>query len=345
MSNDSNARPTKNERRQQAREQARIAREKEQKREKRNRLFVQGGVVLGVIAILAIVGIVIAQSMAPAGPGPKNMASGGAIFGKDLKVVEGPALQPDETRKAPKVNREELPLDVTIYADYMCPACGAFEQENGTMLENYVGSGDITLQVYPLNFLDAASLGTKYSTRAANLFGCVVEQQPDSAFKLHNLLLSPEVQPAEGSEGLSDDELLEQAEAAGATVDDKLKQCVSDRRFADFVAANTKAATETGIVGLAKGAQLAADRTGSEMQPADEPQRLISTPLVIVNGEQWLASRDGSLESYLLKVKGEIEQKNGGNGKNAKADASAKAEGEASAKGDASAAAEGADGQ
>lgn len=311
MSNDPNARPTKNERRQQAREQARIARQKEQKREKRNRLFVQGGVVLGIVAVLVIVGVVIAQSMAPAGPGPKNMASGGAVFGKDLKVVEGPALQPDESRKAPAVDREQLPLDVTIYADYMCPACGAFEQEHGTMLENYVGSGDVTLQVYPLNFLDPTSLGTKYSTRAGNLFSCVVEQQPDYAFKLHNQLLSAEVQPSEGTEGLSDDQLLEQAEAAGATVDSELKQCVTERRFADFMSSNTKAALETGIVGLADGEQLALDASGTELQPADGPQRLISTPLVIVNGKQWLSSRDGKLEEYLLKVKGEIEQDNG----------------------------------
>lgn len=308
MSNESNARPTKNERRQQAREQARAAREQEQKREKRNRLFIQGGIVLGIVAILAIVGLVVQQATAPAGPGPANMASGGVVFGKDLKVQKTAALQSDETRKAPEVNRDELPLDVTVYADYMCPACGAFEQANGTMLENYVGSGDITLQVYPLNFLDPASLGTKYSTRAANLFGCVVEQQPDAAFKLHNALLSAEVQPAENTQGLTDDELLDQAKAAGATVDTELKQCVKDRRFSDFVASNTKAATETGVVGLAEGAQIALDQTGQELQPEGEPQRLISTPLVIVNGQQWLAGRDGDLENYLLKVKAEVEK-------------------------------------
>ncbi|MFA5607944.1 MAG: thioredoxin domain-containing protein [Leucobacter sp.] len=315
MSNDPNARLSKNERRQQARDQARVAREKEQKREKRNRLFLQGGVVLGVVAVLAVVGLIIAQAMAPAGPGPKNMASGGVIFGEDLQVVEGPALeQADASRVAPAVNRDELPLDVTVYVDYMCPACGAFDQQYGTMLENYAGAGDITLEVYPLNFLDSTSLGTKYSTRAANIVSCVVEQQPEAAFALHNALLSPEVQPAEGTSALTDDQLLEQAEAAGATLDGELQQCVKDRRFSDFINANTKAATETGVVGMAEGAQIALDGAGSQLQDVDGPQRLVSTPLVIVNGQQWLSSRDGDLEAYLLKVKGEIEQKNGNNG-------------------------------
>src|SRR5699024_1979321 len=112
------------------------------------------------------------------------------------------------------------------YVDYMCPACGAFEQQYGTMLENYVGSGDINLQVYPINFLDGTSLGTKYSTRAANLFSCVVEEQPDVAFKLHNGLLSADVQPAEGTTGLTDDQLLDQAKEAGAELTTELKQCV-----------------------------------------------------------------------------------------------------------------------
>ncbi len=320
MANETNDRLTKNARRSQAREQARAAREKEKKREKRNRLFLQGGVVLGVLAVLAVVALIVTQTMKPAGPGPENMASGGAIFEQDLKVVEGPALKPGEERVAPAVDREQLPLDVAIYVDYMCPACGAFEQQNGTMLENYVGSGDVKLQVYPINFLDAQSLGSRYSTRAANLFSCVVEQQPDAAFELHKRLLSAEVQPAEQTEGLSDDELLEQAEAAGADLTPELRECVKDREFADFISGNTKAATETGILGLAEGAQLLMPRSATELQPADGPQRLVSTPLVIVNGEQWDAGRDGPLEAHLLKVRGEIEEQNGDSSEGGSAD-------------------------
>ncbi|MBP6685837.1 MAG: thioredoxin domain-containing protein, partial [Leucobacter sp.] len=217
MSNDTTSRLSKNERRAQAREQARLAREAEKKREKRRRLYIQGGVVLGVVAVLAIVGLVLTQSLKPAGPGPANMNSGAAVFTKDLKVVPSKALaDPTAKRVAPETNRDELPLDIAVYVDYMCPACGNFEAQNGVMLENYVGSGDANLAVYPINFLDGQSLGTKYSTRSANAFGCVVEQQPDVAFELHKRLLSPEVQPGEGTPGLDDKELLKQAEAAGA---------------------------------------------------------------------------------------------------------------------------------
>ncbi|WP_336659037.1 DsbA family protein [Leucobacter sp. USHLN153] len=308
MANETNPRPTKNERRAEARAQAAAAREQEKKREKRNRLYLQGGIAVGVIAILAIVALVLTQSVKPAGPGPANMASGGAVFTKDLKVIEGPALEPGEDRVAPEADFDTLPVEVAVYADYMCPFCGQFEQQYGTMLENYVGAGDVQLELYPLNFLDNSSLGTKYSTRAANLFSCVVDQQPDVAFKLHNALLSADVQPAENTAGLTDAELLEQAEAVGAEVNTELKQCVKDRRFANFISANYKQVSEEGILGLAKGAQLLGP-DNQTLQDADEPQRLISTPTVIVNGQQWSPNRDGDLESYLLKVKSELEQK------------------------------------
>ena len=157
-----NEKLTKNQRREQAREQARLAREAEKKREKRNRLFLQGGIALVIIAVLGVVALVLSQSMKPAGPGPLNMISGGVTFSKDLEVVKTKALQDGETRKAPEQDWTKSPVDITIYVDYMCPACGNFEQQNGTMLEQYVGSGDVNLTVYPINFLDAQSVGAKY---------------------------------------------------------------------------------------------------------------------------------------------------------------------------------------
>ncbi|MBO1900630.1 thioredoxin domain-containing protein [Leucobacter weissii] len=299
---------TKQQRRDQAREQARVAREAEKKREKRNRVLLQGGVVLGVLAILAVVGLVLMQTLKPAGPGPENMVSGGVTFGTDLKVEPTPALAEGEERQPRDVDWSQLPIDVTIYVDYMCPACGAFEQQYGEVFQNYIGSGDITLTVYPINFLDAAS---KYSTRAANLVSCVVEQQPDYAFTLHNQLLSAEVQPTESSTGLTDEQLIEQAEVAGATATDELRQCVKDQRFGGFISANYKQVSENGVLSLAEGERMLMPRSSTELQPEGEPQRLVSTPTVTVNGKQWDATRDGDLEQYILKVRDDIEG-NGG---------------------------------
>lgn len=305
---------TKNQRREQAREQARLAREAEKKREKRNRLVLQGSIALVVVAVLGVVALVLTQTMKPAGPGPANMISGGVTFGSDLSVVKTAALQEGEERQARDADWEKPPIDVTVYVDYMCPACGNFEQQHGTMLEQYVGSGDITLTVYPINFLDGQSLGSKYSTRAANAFSCVVEQQPESAFALHTRLLSAEVQPSEGTTGLTDDQLLENAEAAGATLTTELRQCVKDQPFAGFISANYKAVSEVGFQGVAEDAEFVNEidsRTGQiiSLQEAGGPQLLRSTPTVIVNGQQWVSGRDGTLEEYILKLKASLDGK------------------------------------
>ena len=316
MVNDSDKRLTKNERREQAREQARLAREAEKKREKRNRLLLQGGIVVGVLAILAIVGLVLMQTMKPAGPGPRSMASGGVVITKDLAVVQGPVLADGEPRVAPAVDRTETPLDITIYVDYTCVHCAEFEQAYGSVLENWVGSGDATLQIYPVNILDPSTGGARYSTRAANLVSCIVDQgsEPGVVFNLHNNLLGAATySEVQENAGLSDEQLLGKAEAAGADVNDEIKQCVKDVRFASFVAGNTKAATEDGILGLADGAQLVRDVVDGqiEYQDADGPQRLRGTPLVVVNGQEWRSDRDGEFEMYLAKLKSELDGKNG----------------------------------
>ncbi len=69
------------------------------------------------------------------------------------------------------------------------------------------------------------------------------------------------------------------------------------------------------------GAQLMNPQT-NQLVPADQPQRLMSTPTVIVNGQQWVEGRDGGLEQYILKIKSEVDDAT----KKAKADTQKPAE-------------------
>lgn len=300
MSNPTAKRPTKNERRELARQQAKQAREAQIKKDKRNRVLLQGGIALAIVAVLAIIGLVLMQVLKPAGPGPKNMASGGVVFeGPEFSVQETPTVNDGEQLVPQTVDRLAPPLDIVVYVDYMCPACGAFEEEAGPMLEQWVGSGQATLQVYPMNFQDNASAGTKYSTRSANLLSCVVEQQPEAAWNLHAKLLSPETQPTQGEAGLTNKELLEVATETGVDVDDQLTTCVEDVRFADFVTKTTNQALSGPLVGLAVGAQLS-DGSGG-LQDGGEPQRITGTPSVIVNGLPAPTSA-AELEQFMLKM-------------------------------------------
>ncbi|GAA3582498.1 thioredoxin domain-containing protein [Klugiella xanthotipulae] len=282
MVNGTEGRPTKNERRERARIQAKQQREKQQKREKRNRVFIQSGVVVTLLAIAAVVTLLIVNAVQPPGPGPANMASDGIVIGTDganLTAVRTDALGPDENPIPSKPNRDKDPIDIVLYADYMCPGCGQFEQTNGTVIQNWVGSGEATLEIHPLAFLDRMSLGSKYSSRAANAVACVADTDPDKFFQLHNTLLSAAVQPAENTKGLTNDELLEQIKAAGVKVDAAMKSCVNDQQFGSWVTAATQ-------------------RAGTGPLPNTELERVTTTPTVLVNGERY---ESGAFEDLLLK--------------------------------------------
>ena len=300
MTQESNKRMTKNERREAAREQAKAAREAQLKKEKRSRLILQGSIVLGVLAVIAVAAIVVTQIVKPAGPGPENMASGGIVFeGENFDVRSTPSIADGEQLVAQSVDRDTVPLDIVVYVDYLCPHCGQFEQMAGPMLEQWVGSGQATLQVYPVTFQDNLSKGTKYSTRAANALACVVEEQPDVAWDYHSALLSPDVQPAQNTTGLPNDRLIELAEEVGADVTTSLRQCISNVPFADFFAKTNRLAFGGPLLGLEPGA-LVGDSTDPE-----EDQHINGTPAIMVNGQQ--APTDPTeLEQYMLKIFAEL---------------------------------------
>ncbi len=90
MSND--ARLTKNQRREDAREKARIMREEQKKKDRRNKIFIQGGIILGSLAIIALVTVLILNAIRPAGPGPLNMLSDGLKVGQGQVAATTPAL-------------------------------------------------------------------------------------------------------------------------------------------------------------------------------------------------------------------------------------------------------------
>jgi len=102
---------------------------------------------------------------------------------------------------------------VSVYADYMCPYCGQFEQVNGPTLDQLRQDGTIVVEYHPVAILDEASLGTAYSTRAAAAAALVADQAP-AAFVAFNTALFA-TQPAENTAGQTDAEIAALARGAG----------------------------------------------------------------------------------------------------------------------------------
>ena len=162
------------------------------------------------------------------------------------------------------------PVTITLYEDFQCPGCQAFEAGSGAWMKDAVDKGEVTLDYRPVSFLNQAST-TDYSTRATNAALCVLDEKGVQAFyAMHQLLYAN--QPAEGGEGLSDDTLIEMARQSGAS--DEVASCVEDGRFDPWIEDATDSWRDAGFGGtptvVVDGKEVKGNANGQETIPTAE---------------------------------------------------------------------------
>ena len=273
MSPANEVRKSKAERTAEAREKARLIREAQLKKDKRNKLLIGWGIVAAVVAILVVVALVVTSSMkqnapvADQGPTPANgNVHGGVTLLANTEVAkldpatvdaasvgEPPQAPPAEV-VAPGAEAEAgKPVKVVLYIDFICPVCKNFEAQYNEQLTSLRNEGKITVEYRALGFLDSRST-TNYSSRAANAAACVVNESPEKYAEFVDALFAN--QPAEGGAGLSDDRLKSMASDMGVDIN----SCVDEKTYRPFVKFTTKEASAIGVTG---------------------------TPTVFVDGKQW----------------------------------------------------------
>jgi len=258
-------RPTKNQRREQAREAARIAREKQLKRQKLLKWLIP---TIASVAILAIVGGVVWAVVALQPPpkkeaGPANMISDGIVFEADgdggLQYVPTKAIakggDPVETEP-----RDGL-LNIVTYVDFTCPICKQFEDAYSESIQQLVADGSATLEVHPVAILDHQFTGREVSTRANNVGACVANYAPDSFLDVMSAMYANQAQ--EGTTGMNNSALVDVVKGAGLD-DADVNECITGESFTPWV---TAATSRSGVRG---------------------------TPTVIINGTTW----DGASQSF-----------------------------------------------
>jgi protein-disulfide isomerase len=239
-----NDRPTKNERRQHARDVARQRAEADKRRKRRNRWFLQGGIGLGIIAIAAIIAIVVVNvnnQPAVSAAGPKNMATGAIQFtGGDGKVapVTTPAVSAKGTPSAIPTSNSDGAVAVTEYVDWACPVCKQFEAAYADQILDKVKSGDATLAIHPVSILDRNYQNSRYASRAANAAMCVANYAPDKFLDVQTQFFDN--QPEEQTDGLTNAQIAKLVKAGGATGSD-VSDCLSTEQFKGWVTKSTKA--------------------------------------------------------------------------------------------------------
>ena len=150
---------------------------------------------------------------------------------------------------------------VDLYIDPMCPFCGQFDIANGDTLAALVDDGSITLRLHALTFLDHTSQGTEYSTRASAALTCEAAINPESTLDYLAALFAN--QPAEGTTGLSDDELVALSDGGSS-----IAECVTGEQYHTWSQQNSDAA----LSGPIPGAEIAS---------------IQGTPTVLINGSQY----------------------------------------------------------
>ncbi|MCU1479847.1 MAG: hypothetical protein JWQ19_633 [Subtercola sp.] len=278
-------RQNKNQRREAAREKAKALREAQHKKDVRNRAILFSGIGVVVIAIIVCVALILVSSMKTAGPGPANMASDGLKMGTNNVAVTTPALAAGQ-QPTPSATNDPGVLDIRVYIDYMCPYCGQFETTNLTQIDKWVNQGAATYEVHPLSLLDRSSLGTKYSTRAANAAACVANYSPNNFFDFSSLLFAN--QPQENTAGLDDPTLEGYVKQAGAGSLDQINTCITNGDFKSWVADATTRAT-------------------TEPLPGSTVSKVTGTPTVLVNGQQYQGSLTdaNAFANFVLQVSGQ----------------------------------------
>ena len=131
---------------------------------------------------------------------------------------------------------------VDVYLDPICPFCRQFETTNGDQLAGLVAGGDITLRLHSLMFLDWASQGTNYSSRASAALTCQATLNP--AGTLDSLAALYANQPGENTVGLGDDELVALADGTDGTDGTSIANCVADGRVPTLVPAQYRECVE-----------------------------------------------------------------------------------------------------
>jgi protein-disulfide isomerase len=259
--------PTKNDRRAEARETARRMREEAAKKAKRRKIIVQSSVIVGIIAVLTVIGVIIFTSVGASSSvaNPKNMLSGGILLTKADTAVTTPAIAQGAKPTPTKQTLDGKTAHIQIWLDYQCPYCDQFETTNSDQMKQMMADGTATLEIHPVAILDS-STNNKYSTRSAAAASCVANYDPDKFFDINSALFANQPDESTGS-GLTNAEILKLFKDAGVE-SKQITDCVNNQTYAQFVTNRTKEAVAS--------KQLANPTSGG-----------FGTPTVFVNGERY----------------------------------------------------------
>ncbi|WP_240139215.1 DsbA family protein [Streptomyces sp. MUM 178J] len=220
-------------RRRAARERLQRERELEKRREKRRRTLIVASAVVGVLGLAAVVGLIAANAGKDGGDGT------------DAGPVVAPAGAEGEEQLAIPVGAPDAPSTLTVWEDFRCPACAAFENTLRDTIHDMTEQGQLKVE-YRLATIIDGNLGGNGSKRAANAAACAQDAGHFAAY--HDVLF--EDQPPETDDAYADnDKLIELAGKVEGLDTPAFRQCVQDGTYSAWVNESNQAFQDGGFRG------------------------------------------------------------------------------------------------
>ena len=185
---------------------------------------------------------------------------------------EAEAIRVESSSLITKDGTEEPKALVSLYEDFLCPACRSFEEQFGPTISQLIDSGAIAADYYMVSILDRPQ-NQNYSSRAAGAAYCVASESKEAFRRFHAALYAQ--QPSETGTNYPDNaRLVEIARQAGAA--GNVPECINNGTFVDMVS------------GLA---------AATEVQ---------STPTIRINGEDYQPSTPDALIAKIREIVGDV---------------------------------------
>ncbi|MFJ4579741.1 DsbA family protein [Streptomyces echinatus] len=193
-----------------ARERMAVEREKQKAAEKRRRTLIVGASVVCVLGLAAVIGVVAANA------------------GKDKSTGAGPAVAPlgakGKDSLAIPVGKDGAKSTLTVWEDFRCPACQAFEAAYRPTLHELSDAGKLRVEYHLVRLIDG-NLGGSGSLRAANAAACA--QDAGKFRDYHDVLYAN--QPKETDDAFADnDKLIELAGKVKGLDTPAFRKCVEE---------------------------------------------------------------------------------------------------------------------
>ncbi|MQY15837.1 hypothetical protein SRB5_60280 [Streptomyces sp. RB5] len=212
-----------------ARERLAVERERQAAAHRRRRTLLALLSVVGVLAVAGIAAAVVTNSKDDGRGSPQAYPRG--VTGKDrLAILDG---------------KSGAPATLTVYEDFRCPACAAFEKGFSKTIHELVDSGQLKTEYRLVTLIDG-NLGGEGSLRSANAAACASDRGRFRAY--HDVLYAN--QPPETDDAFADNgKLLDLAKTAGGLDGAAFRKCVDDGTYDSWVKRSDNAFRDSGHSG------------------------------------------------------------------------------------------------